>query len=307
MKTVRTSIEKTTDKLIIDVYNNSSIKIDRMKLGDKTEEQIIKIEKTENETELNITAGYEQLQDNENVYSVKINYQQTFGNNKLNKTTQLEMSNEKYKGILKIQDNTEFVQEFEQQISLDTDNIELEKLQQDQKEAIKQVLTKNVQEQFSNLLSVVSLEDYSNMLQNLNIIEKKPIDLSNNGEVTDIEKKRFNSQFEFFVSEDLTTDNIKELLKTAENNLEDIKILTKDGEIQDLDTEKLKSSQDSSQYKMNISEILIFIKQNFNNEEKQKDILSFIEDNKNYEYTTSIEYDNNGLTRVIRAKIQENY
>ena len=262
MKTVRTSIEKTTDKLIIDVYNNSSIKIDRMKLGDKTEEQIIKIEKTENETELNITAGYEQLQDNENVYSVKINYQQTFGNNKLNKTTQLEMSNEKYKGILKIQDNTEFVQEFEQQISLDTDNIELEKLQQDQKEAIKQVLTKNVQEQFSNLLSVVSLEDYSTMLQNLNIIEKKSIDLSNNGEVTEIEKKRFNSQFEFFVSEDLTTDNIKELLKTAENNLEDIKILTKDGEIQDLDTEKLKSSQDSSQYKMNISEILIFIKQN---------------------------------------------
>lgn len=305
MKTVRTSIEKTTDKLIIDVYNNSSIKIDRMKLGDKTEEQIIKIEKTENETELNITAGYEQLQDNENVYSVKINYQQTFGNNKLNKTTQLEMSNEKYKGILKIQDNTEFVQEFERQISLDTDNIELEKLQQDQKEAIKQVLTKNVQEQFSNLLSVVSLQDYSNMLQNLNIIEKKSIDLSNNGEVTDIEKKRFNSQFEFFVSEDLTTDNIKELLKTAENNLEDIKILTKDGEIQDLDTEKLKSSQDSSQYKKSISEILIFIKQNSNNEEKQKDIMSFIEDNKNYEYTTSIEYDNNGLTRVIRAKIQE--
>lgn len=305
MKTVRTSIEKTTDKLIIDVYNNSSIKIDRMKLGDKTEEQIIKIEKTENGTELNITAEYEQLQDNENVYGLKINYQQTFDNNKLNKTMQLEMTNEKYKGILKLQDNTEIVQEFEQQVSLDTNNIELDKLQQDQKEAIKQVLTENIQEQLSNLLSVVSLEDYSTMLQNLNIIEKKSIDLSNNGEVTEIEKKRFNSQFEFFVSENLTTDNVKELLKTAENNLEDIKILTKDGEIQDLDTEKLKSSQDSSQYKKSISEILIFIKQNSNNEEKQKDIMSFIEDNKNYEYTTSIEYDNNGLTRVIRAKIQE--
>lgn len=306
MKTVRTSIEKTTDKLMIDIYNNSSIKIDRMKLGDKTEEQIIKIEKTDNGTELNVTAGYEQLKDNENVYGIKMNYQQMFDNNKLNKTAQFEMSNEKYKGVLKLQDDIEFVQEFEQQVLLDTNSIELNKLEQDKKEIIKQILDENIQEQFSNLLSVVTLEDYNIMLQNLNIIEKESAEITNNGEVTEIEKKRFNSQFEFFVSENLTADNIEEILKTAENNLEDIKILTKDGEIEELDTEKLKSSsENSSQYKNSISEILIFIKQNSNNEEKKENILNFIEDNKNYEYTTSIEYDNNGLTRVIRIKIQE--
>ena len=101
-------------------------------------------------------------------------------------------------------------------------------------------------------------------------------------------------------------DNIKELLKASENNFEDMKVLTKNGNVEDLDVERLNSSsQDSSEYKKNISEILIFIKQNSNNEEKQKDTLKFIEENKNNEYTVSIEYDDNGLTRIIRAKIQE--
>lgn len=306
MKTVRTSIEKTTEKLTIDIYNNSAIKIDSIKLGDNTKEEIIKIEKTGNEIQSNILVEYEQLQDNEIISDVQLSYQQTFENNKLNRITQLEISNEKYEGILKVVDNIEIAQEFENQVTLDTDNVKLNELQQEQKDAINQVLLENIQGQLSNLFSVVSLEDYTTMLQNLNILAKNSVELPTDGEVTDIERKRFNSQFEFFVSENLTSDNIKELLQTTENNFEDMRILTKSGKIEELDTEKLESSsQDSSEYKKNISEILIFIKQNSNNKEKQEETLNFIEDNKNNKYTVSIEYDDDGLTRVIRAKIQE--
>lgn len=306
MKTVRTSIEKTTEKLTIDMYNNSTIKIDSIKLGDNTKEQIIKIEKTGNETQSNTLIEYEQLQDNEIINDVQLSYQQTFENNKLDKIIQLEISNEKYEGILKIVDNTEIVQGFENQVTLDTDNVKLNELQQEQKDTINQILIENIQGQLSNLFSVVSLEDYTTMLQNLNILAKSSVELPTDGEVTDIERKRFNSQFEFFVSENLTSDNIKELLRTTENNFEDMKILTKSGEIEELDTEKLaSSSQDASEYKKNISEILIFIKQNTNNEEKQEDTLNFVEDNKNNKYTVSIEYDDDGLARVIRARIQE--
>lgn len=306
MKTVRTSIEKTTEKLTIDMYNDSAIKIDSLKLGDNTNEQIIKIEKTENETQLNVLIEYEQLQDNEIINNVELNYQQTFENNKLNKKIQLGISNEKYEGILNIIDNTEVVQEFEDQVTLDTDNVRLDELQPEQKDIIDQILIENIQEQLSNLFSVVSLEDYTTMLQNLNILAKNSsIELSTDGQVTDIERNRFNSQFEFFVSENLTSDNIKELLETTENNSEDIKILTKNGEIEDLDTEKLASSEDASEYKENISEILIYIKQNSNNEEKQEETLNFIEDNTNNKYTVSIEYDDDGLASIIRVKIQE--
>lgn len=305
MKTVRTSIEKTTEKLTIDLYNDSIIKIDYTKLKDNTEEQIIKVEKTENNNQLNISVEYDKLQDSEKINETQFNYQQTFENDKLNKKITLGISNEKYKGVFKIVDNTKVVQEFENQIKLDKDNVKLDEIQEERKEIIKKILLENVQGQLSNLFSVVSLEDYSSMLQNLKLVKKKTEQITNNEEVTDIERKRFNSQFEFFVSENLTSDNIKELLNTVKNNLEDVKILTKNGEIQNLDTNKMSSYQESSEYIKNISEILIFVKQNSNNEEKEKDALDFIENNKNNKYNVSIEYDNNGLTKIIRVKIQE--
>lgn len=307
MKTVRTSIEKSTEKLILDLYGESSIKIDRVVLGDNTEEQILKIEKTKSDVQFNTLLEYEKLQDNEIIKNIQLNYLQNFENDKLNKEIELAISNEDYEGILKIEDNTEIVEEFENQITLDTNNVKLGELPQETKEIIKQILNENFEKQLSNLYSVVTLDDYKTMLENLDIIEKTSVQLPINGEVTEIERKRFNSQFEFFVSENLTSDNIKQLVNTAKNNFEDMRILTKDGKVEELDTEKLDSSnKDASDYKKNISEILIYIKQNSNNTEKQESLLEFLDDNKNNKYTVSINYDDNGLVRVVRAKIQEN-
>lgn len=306
MKTVRTSIEKSAEKLTIDLYDESSIKIDRVVLGDNTEEQILKIEKIKSDVEFNTLLEYEKLQDNETIKNIQLNYHQDFENDTLTKEIELTISNEDYEGILKIEDNTEIVEEFENQITLDTDNVKLGELPQETKGIIKQILNENFEKQLSNLYSVVSLDDYKTMLDNLDIIKKTSVQLPINGEVTEIERKRFNSQFEFFVTEDLTSDNLKQLVNTAKNNFENMGILTKDGNVEELDLEKLASSdKEASDYKKNISEILIYVKQNSNNTEKQESLLEFLEDNKNYKYTVSINYDDNGLVRVIRAKIQE--
>ena len=305
MKTVRVSIEKMIEKYTIDIYNNSVMKIGYKKLGDNTEEQIIKIEKTETDNELNVLAEYEQIQNNEKINKIQFDYYQTFEKERLNKKIDLSISNEKYKGVFEIEDNIKVVEEFENQIELDKDNVKLDTLQEEQKDIIKKILLENIQEQFSNLFSVVSLEDYNSMLQNLKLVKRKSENITDNEIVTDIERKRFNSQFEFFVSENLTSDNIKELLSTVKNNLEDVKILTKDASIQNFDSDKLSSEQESSDYIKNISEILIYIKQNSNNVEKEKEITDFIKNNNNNKYTVSIEYDNNGLTRIIRVKIQD--
>lgn len=304
-KTVRTSIEKSGQKLTIDMYNDSTIKIDNVKIGDNTEEQVLRIDKTENETQSHILLEYKELKDNDTITDVQISYQQVLENNKLDRTVQIGLANEKYEGILKIVDNTEFVQDFENKVTLDTDNVRLDELEPEQRDIINQILADNFQEQLSNLFEVVSKEDYTKMLQNLDILDKNTIEIPDNGETSNIEKNRFNSQFEFFVSENLTSDNIKELLKTSENNLEDANILTKSGDIEDLDVEKLDFSYEGSkEYQKNIDEILFYIKQNSNNEEKQKDILTFLETNKNNKYTVSIDYDDNGFVKVIRAKIQ---
>lgn len=305
MKTVRTSIEKNNDKTIIDLYDSSSIKIDTVKIDETTDEQYIKIESKNDGTNLNVLVEYAKIQDNNTKNTVQFNYGQTFLNNELNKNIELGISNEKNEAIIKISDDTNFIQEFENEITLEKDNVDLDELDEEQSNAINGILTENVQSQLSNLLAVVNLNDYVSMLQNLGLMNKTSIELPSDGEVTETERKRFNSQFEFFVSEGLTSDNIKELIDTAENNFEDMKVLLKNGEIQDLDLDKINSSKESSDYKKEISEILFYIKRNSNNEEKKANLLTYLEKESGNKYNVSIEYDADGLTRIIRAKIQE--
>lgn len=304
-KTVRTSIEKVTVKITIDLYNDSSAKIYNVELGENTNEKSIKIEKNNSETESNVLVGFEKIQNNEIINNIQLNYNKIFENNQLTKKIELEMLNEKYEAIFNIVDNIKIVEEFNDEITLDTDNVKLSDLSQEQLEIISAILNENIQGQISNLISVVSLDDYTKMFQNLNVIKGNLVELPTEGEVTDIERKRFNSQFEFFVSENLTTDNIKDLMQVVKNNFEDMKVLLKSGDIEDLDVEKLDSSQESSEYIKNISEILIFIKENSYNDEKQEDTLTFIEKNNSNKYDVSIQYDDNGLARLIRIKIQE--
>ena len=304
MKTIRTSIEKTTEKLIIDI-DDSNVKINNIKLGDNTEEQIIKIQKNNNNTQTNTLIEFQKILDNEILNNIKINIEEIIQNSQIHTMIEVTLANGKYEGILKIVNNTRIIEEFENQVTLDTDNVDFGELQQEQKDMISRILTENIQGQLSNLFEVVSLDEYKKMLQNLDILPKSTVEIDDNEEVTEIQKKRFNSEFEFFVSDNLTTDNIKQLLETAKNNFEDMKILTKDGEIQELDIEKISAMQDNDEYIENISELLIFIKQNSTNQEKQEQTLKFIQNNENNKYNVSIEYDDNGLTRIIRMKIQK--
>ena len=305
MKTVRTSIEKNTEKTTIDLYGNSSIKIDNTKINETTEEQYIKVEKENDGTNLNIIVEYANIQDNNTKNKVQFNYKQTFSSDELKKNIEFGISNEKNELDIKIINNTQFVQKFEEEVTLEKDNVDLDELNDEQSNSIKQILVQNIQTQFADLLEVVNLNDYISILQNLGIINKTSIELPSDGEVTETERKRFNSQFEFFASENLTSNNIKELVNTTENNFEDMKVLMKNGQIEDLDISKLNSSRDSTDYKKEISEILLYIKRNSNNEEKKADILQYLNKETGNKYNVSIEYDNDGLTRIIRAKIQE--
>ena len=306
MKTVRTSIEKGTQKITLDFYNGSSAKLTTSEVKDVTTEQFIKIEKQNNQTQNNTVIEYKSTQDNAVKLDINLNIEQTVQSDDIDKEIKLEMSNDKTDAIAKISNKINIVQEFDNQVTLEKDVVDMDKLTEQQSNAINNVLKNNVQKQISNILSVASVNDYVKILQNLGHASKDTIKLPSEGEITDTERKRFNSQFEFFASENLTADNIKELLNTTEGNFEDMKVLLKTGEVQDLDIDKLNSQKDGDEYKKNISEIVFYIKRNSNNEEKTKLAEQYLEKNKNDKYTVSIQYDSDGLVRLIRAKIQEN-
>ena len=306
MKTVRTSIEKGTQKITLDFYNGSSAKLTTSEVKDVTTEQIIKIEKQNNQTQNNTVVEYKSTQDNAVKLDINLNIEQTVQSDDIDKEIKFEMSNDKTDAIAKISNKINIVQEFDNQVTLEKDVVDMDKLTEQQSNAINNVLKNNVQKQISNILSVASVNDYVKILQKLGLASKDTIKLPSEGEITDTERKRFNSQFEFFASENLTADNIKELLNTTEGNFEDMKVLLKTGEVQDLDIDKLNSQKDGDEYKKNISEIVFYIKRNSNNEEKTKLTEQYLEKNKYDKYTVSIQYDSDGLVRLIRAKIQEN-
>ena len=96
-------------------------------------------------------------------------------------------------------------------------------------------------------------------------------------------------------------------MQIVKNNFNDMKVILKTGEIEDLNLELLNSDgEESNNYKKNISEIVLSIKQNSQNEDKENDIMEYLEICKNYKYTVSLQYDDNGLVSIIRMKIQEN-
>lgn len=301
--TVRFAIEKTTEKILFDLYGGTSIKLDISKIGYETTEKTFTIEKTAGSNEQKMLIEYENKKNDEILNNFKLEYNQTLENNKIAKNAEITIAKDKYKGIFDLEDNIKIVDNFENQITLEN-NVELNKLQDEQKNIIMNILKTNTQNQLDSLYAVASLNDYESMLQNLGVMRKKAIQISSTGEVTELERTRFNSQFEFFASSDLTSDNIKELLNTTKDNFEDMKVLLKTGEVQDLDMEKLKSSKDSNEYKKSISEILFYIKRNSNNEQKAEDTNEYLKNN-NDKYTVSIEYDSDKLVRIIRAKIQE--
>lgn len=301
--TVRFAIEKTTEKILFDLYGGTSIKLDISNIGYETTEKTFTIEKTSGSNEQKTLIEYENKKNDEILNNFKLEYNQTLENNKIAKNAEITIAKDKYKGIFDLEDNIKIVDNFENQIALEN-NVELNKLQDEQKNIIMNILKTNTQNQLDSLYSVASLNDYESMLQNLGVMRKKAIQISSTGEVTELERTRFNSQFEFFASSDLTSDNIKELLNTTKDNFEDMKVLLKTGEVQDLDMEKLKSSKDSNEYKKSISEILFYIKRNSNNEQKAEDTSEYLKNN-NDKYTVSIEYDSDKLVRIIRAKIQE--
>ena len=304
-KTVRTSIENGTDKLALDFYNEASMKITQTKMEDVVKEKTIKIEKQKKDTQINTMIEYSNSEENQEKYNITLNYEETNQNNNIQKNVELSISNDKNQANLKINDTINIVDEFENEITLNEDNVNIDELEDEQKSSISEILNENYKTQLSNVQSVANINDYKRMLQNLGIIKNDAVELPSEGEITDTERKRFNSQFEFFASENLTSNNITELLNTATNNLGDIKVVLKDGNIEDLDADKLKSANDSYEYKKSISEILLYIKRNSNNEEKFKNLNEYLKDENNNKYTVSIEYDNDGLTSLIRAKLQD--
>ncbi|CDB32345.1 unknown [Clostridium sp. CAG:575] len=305
-KTVRTTVEKTDTTLTLDVYNNI-VKIDNTKLGENEKEQIVSIEKNQANMQNSINIGYEEINNNEINVDYQLSYGETMNDSNINKTASLQINNQKNKAIVTIKDDIKLLDTIETNTDWINNNLELNDYDKTQVDVIINAIKQTAQEQITNIKSKFSENDFKTMLENLGLTKKTNIEISDIATVTETEKNRYNSQFEFFVSTNLTKDNIKDLLEVTKNNFSDAKFYTKDGQLIDIDIEKIKGNNDESkEYKNNISELVIILKENSTNEDKQEKMLEFLNSN-DTKYNVSIQYDKqNGLAQLVRIELQEN-
>ena len=304
-KTTRTTIQTNTGKLNIDLYNNV-IKFDNIEYSQTENEQIIQIEKKSSENEEDISIEYEKIEDNEITADVELKLNQKMENENIKNQIELSLKNDKYKTVLTIDDNIEIVDKFENQINIEDNNVELSSLDEDKTTTITNILLGNIQTQIQKFNDSVPLQNYVKMLQNLNLLRNNSIDISDNVDITETEKNRFNSQFEYFASQNLTTDDVNELINSFSDNFEDMYIVLKNGEETDVDTEQLdRNTSSSSDYIKNIDEIDVKIKQNTTNDNKKEKLQKLIE-KINKKYDVSLEYGDNGLVNKVKLKIKNN-
>lgn len=300
-KTVRTSIEKALNKITLDFYGDSSIKIDNLELGEDVIEQTIKIEKNSNQTNAETSIQYEKLENNDIIKNISLNIKKEKNDNQIEKNIQFELANEKHQVVLEIDNNIQLVDDFEEEMNFEVNNISLAEYGKEQQQLVINILQENIENQMNDLFDFVGLDEWMEMLQNFNVIKGQAVRLPEQGEVTDVERKRFNAQFEFFASENLTKENIEELLQVAENNLSDIKAI-KQSTKEEISIDE--ANELGNDDKEKISEIDIYIKQNSTSDEKKEKMLEYVENSSN-KYKVELEYDNNGLVYLIRVKVQQ--
>lgn len=275
--TVRTSIETPEYKIILDTLkneNNIYIQFTNTKLGTSENSDTLKIQRVFSENEENLKAEYIKIENNNTTKNSNFEYLKKLEGQKATNSFSMKIENEKTQTKLSINEDIEIVNELENQIKLNNqNNVIINNLSLQQQNEIKQIIQDNINAQGQKILSVVSWDDFIQLLKDIKLI-KNTITFSDENNVTEAEKNRFNTQFEFYIGEEMKAENIQNLLNIVEANLEDVEVVSN-------------------------TRLKLKIKKDTKNDEWFNKVKDFITENDGETYAVAVEYDEN--TQLVNA------
>lgn len=296
-QTVRFRIETDEYELNLDrVANRNSVWLELYNKQQTEKENSLKINanissgENENNKTFAIHNIKEDIQD-----SIEIAIFRKMENATISSSIEAKAYNEENELVLNLNKVDKIVNELENIIELSDDNyMNLDDLDEEQRSNVEKVLAENVQNQLNKLQNVVSIEDIKNMLISVNILEKDAEQLVDTNKITEAEKNRFNVKFEFFQGEELSKDNVKEMINVVKDHLDDVKIMEYKEKRRESDPDEPKT-------------YLIIVKKENKNEELADVLLEKIDAEEDREkYTIKIEYnEETGLVKNIILSINE--
>lgn len=272
-KTVRTSIQTDEYQIDIDVFQNGGKFIEISRKENENETQKITIDETQNKFSINV-------EDNKAKEPYKLNFERTKEIKEellINNSFKYEKND--YKFETRVMQNIKKVEGFERQTTITKNNaIKLDELKQEELTPILEKVEENLNPEIDRIKQEINIEDIQK-LENMLGIKKNVNVLNSNGAITEAEKNRFNSKFQFLKTESLSSEELLSAIKTFEENFADFEIISG-------------------------SELKIKISRSNKNEERIKTLKDFVEDKKRLKYTLSVEYDDvTGLVEYVTIKI----
>lgn len=295
-QTIRTQITSDEYDLKIDRLTNQTgiwIEIDYTQNTEKENGWKINTVLTTAENEENNYLGMEFINNGITNY-IEITNTAKMENNNIDSQWEIKAYNEKNEVTLTVQKTDTIVNDLKDKIVLNEENsIDLERLEEGERNNITQVIQENMQNQINKLQETVTLQDVANMLVNVDLMKEEMAQITEGGMITEAEKNRFNAMFEFYQGEELEKENIQKMMNVVKDNLKEIKIM---------EYEERSGSNTEPKPKT----YLIVIEKNKKNEDLANLLLQNIEgsNNSSDKYSVKIEYnENNGLVENIILSI----
>ena len=159
---------------------------------------------------------------------------------------------------------------------IEKNSIQLDEIEQEQLDNILNKVKENLDEKLENVKKEINIEDIEQVERALGIIQDKT--RLEGGELTEAEKKRFNSRFQFIKMGELNKQEMLETIKVFEENLINLEVVS--------DTE-----------------LKIEIDRNKNNEEYVNILKNFVDKEDRRQYNVKVEYGDTGLVKYVIMEI----
>lgn len=253
--------------------------------GEKENKFDLTIQKQVQENKENVQVEMETIIEGEkNANQIDINKE--FEANGLKSQIQFSRTVNQEKLEIQMNADSKIVEEFEDKKTFD-ENYIIEELTSQDKEQAKENIETNLASQLNKVSQVINLEQIDEILINLKLKKENAEEISNEGNVTELEKNKFNSNFQFYEGEEVSKEKIKDLINVAKYNLEDIRIT--------------KYEDDKKEKPL---EYKLIIKKDSENEELANEFMEYIEENSNSKYSVKLEYDDTtGLVNEIYISV----
>ena len=297
-KPISLGIENGESKIYIntiDEENKKFFEIEETKETEKENSSDFIIEKNIQENNEQIIVTYNKVVDDEKIENT-LDYTRKLENDTVNVDFKLNRKIKDFNIEVNLNNVIKIVNNLDK-IELDeTNNVLLEDLDEDNKNNILNILNENKNSQQNRINEKIAQETFDNILINLELKQAGAEEIGNDGTISETERNRFNSNFEFYEGEEVSKENVLKLIEVAKNNLDDIKV-TKYKEDEYLDEEKTQPA---------VQEYSMLIKRSSKNDEVANKFYNTIKDSDKDSYNIKIEYNQQtGLVESILISVNE--